>query len=99
MTTRAATPHAQSFCGSTAWPSAFKEVLLITCVLVSMQRLNATQTNFEIRRQSDIFEVNRKHVLVMIEREVDLTVTVIRCQRRRNSTLSTDLGFRSATPE
>ena len=76
-----------------------QEVLLITCVPVSMQRLNATQTNFEIRRPSDIFEVNRKHVLVMIEREVDLTVTVIRCQGRLNSTLSTDLRFRSATPE
>ncbi len=54
-----------------------QQVLLISCVLVTMQCLNAVESDLQIRRQLDIFKVDRNDLFVLVEREVYFSVAMV----------------------
>ena len=52
-------------------------MLLIPNVPVAVQRLNAAQAHLEVSGERHVLEINRQNVLVLVEREVDLSAAMI----------------------
>ena len=58
-------------------------MLLIACVLISMQCLNAVESDLQIRGQLDIFKVDRNDLFAFVERQVDFSVAMVGLERTR----------------